>query len=151
MDVWSEVASCEVLGLERLRSAAAASPRPDDIECPLCKAVKQGPCRESFYPFEACLQQCEKTGEDSMSTCNPPFMAMMGCMAQHKEVYEEIFDRLASSTSGGGGGGGGGGNEVETSPSRYVSEKRATEALAKGSSNDKVPNSAPLHSSQVDR
>jgi hypothetical protein len=106
-------------------------------ECPLCRAVKEGPCIDSFYPFEACLQRCDKSGEDAMTACNPPFMDMMGCMAQHQEAYEAIFSRMAKGAramGGGGGGGGskgggGGGGAPAAQVQRYKNAERAAAAL----------------------
>ena len=97
-------------------------------ECALCKAVKAGPCRESFYPFEACLERCETMGEDAASTCNSSFMAMMSCMAKHKEAYEIIFESLSAKTKTADG------DEESLSPPetdrRYVNSHRAKAALA---------------------
>ena len=110
-------------------------------ECPLCRAVKEGPCIDSFYPFEACLQRCDKSGEDAMTACNPPFMDMMGCMAQHQEAYEAIFSRMAKGaramggggegggSKGGGGGGGGGGGAPAAQVQTYKNAERAAAAL----------------------
>jgi len=52
------------------------------VECPLCAMVKAGPCKESFYPFEACLDRCAESEEKASEACKEPFMDMMRCMAK---------------------------------------------------------------------
>jgi hypothetical protein len=60
-------------------------------ECPLCAMVKAGPCRDSFYPFESCLNRCEASGEDPSDSCRAPFAAMMQCIVQHPRAYAKFL------------------------------------------------------------
>jgi len=60
-------------------------------ECPLCAMVKAGPCRDSFFPFEACLDRCEASGEDPSLACREPFANMMKCITQHPKEYAKFL------------------------------------------------------------
>ena len=62
----------------------------DDSECPLCAMVKAGPCRELFFPFEACLEKCDTDGKDPVEGCRKQFMEMMQCINRFPEEYKRI-------------------------------------------------------------
>ena len=73
--------------------ARAQLPNETPAECPLCVMVKAGPCRESFYPFESCLNRCDASGEDPAETCRAPFAAMMQCIVQHPDAYAKFLGK----------------------------------------------------------
>jgi len=70
---------------------ASKTPNEKPAECPLCAMVKAGPCRDSFFPFEACLDRCEASNEDASLACREPFANMMKCITQHPKEYANFL------------------------------------------------------------
>lgn len=76
----------------KVEAETATQPSSEaSAECPLCAMVKAGPCRDSFFPFEACLDRCEASGEDPSLACREPFANMMKCITQHPKEYAKFL------------------------------------------------------------
>lgn len=56
-----------------------------ESECPVCRYMKAGPCREAFLVWDACVQGISADGD--VTECFPPTVAMMSCMRGH-EYYD---------------------------------------------------------------
>ena len=56
-----------------------------ETECPVCRFMKAGPCREAFLVWDACVQGIAADGD--VTECFPPTVAMMACMRGH-EYYD---------------------------------------------------------------
>jgi len=63
----------------------AAAAAADSRECPVCKYMKGGPCKEQFLVWDACVQGMGD--DDDVSVCFPVTVAMMACMRQ-SEYYD---------------------------------------------------------------
>lgn len=55
------------------------------VECPVCKFMKGGPCKEQFLLWDACVQGMKE--EDDLSVCFPVTVDMMKCMRNY-EYYD---------------------------------------------------------------
>jgi len=72
----------------------------DAYECPFCTMIKAGPCRAKFFPFNDCIDRCEKTGEESETACRESFTAMIECVAAHPNEYKKLIEELENTGSG---------------------------------------------------
>lgn len=78
---------------EQSAAPAAASAAGDEAkaECPVCKYMKAGPCKEEFLEWDACVQSAD---EESLHTkCFPTTCKMMNCMKKH-----EYYDIMTAGT-----------------------------------------------------
>jgi hypothetical protein len=62
----------------------------EETECPLCKYIKSGPCKEHFLAWEACVN--EKTDEE-IAQCFSLTGEMMRCFKDH-----EYYDMMTAGT-----------------------------------------------------
>ena len=60
-------------------------------ECPICKYMRAGPCRDEFLAWDACVQSA--TEETLASQCFAATSSMMKCMRQH-----EYYDIMTAGT-----------------------------------------------------
>jgi intermembrane space import and assembly protein 40 len=54
-------------------------------ECPICRFLKGGPCKEEFLAWDGCLKSL--TSKDDLHTCYQQTKTMMTCMQQY-EYYD---------------------------------------------------------------
>lgn len=54
-------------------------------ECPVCKYMKGGPCKDEFIAWDSCIGNLKEDQE--LTECFEPTKAMMKCMQQH-EYYD---------------------------------------------------------------
>lgn len=57
----------------------------DPDECPMCRYMKGGPCRDSFIAWDACIKGLGEN--DELNVCFQQTKEMMRCM-QHHEYYD---------------------------------------------------------------
>jgi hypothetical protein len=72
-------------------SGAAEEKQEEQSECPVCKYMKAGPCREEFLAWDFCVQSADETNLHTKcfsATCN-----MMNCMKKH-----EYYDIMTAGT-----------------------------------------------------
>jgi len=72
----------------------------EPYECPFCTMIKAGPCRAKFFPFNDCMDRCEKTGEESETACREAFTAMIECVAAHPNEYKKLIEELENTGTG---------------------------------------------------
>lgn len=54
-------------------------------ECPLCTYMLNGPCREVFIPFKACLDRSGNTDEqEDLRACEPLAAVLNDCIMKHR-------------------------------------------------------------------
>jgi hypothetical protein len=63
----------------------------DDRECPVCKYMKAGPCREQFEKWDNCVQGL--TDAEDLAKCFDITVSMMECMRSH-----EYYDMMTAGT-----------------------------------------------------
>lgn len=63
----------------------------DAAECPVCRYMKGGPCKDAFIAWDDCVQKAAP--EDLSTTCFKLTCAMMKCMKQH-----EYYDIMSAGT-----------------------------------------------------
>lgn len=61
----------------------------DEDECPVCRYIKKGPCKEQFTEFDKCMQSIEK--DSDVLACAEVTKTMMQCFLQH-----EYYDIMAA-------------------------------------------------------
>jgi hypothetical protein len=66
-------------------SASEGADDGDKAECPVCKFMKGGPCKEQFLVWDACVQGMKE--DEDLSTCFPVTVKMMECM-RNFEYYD---------------------------------------------------------------
>jgi hypothetical protein len=66
-------------------SAAKADKEAEQAECPVCKFMKGGPCKEQFLVWDECVQGMKE--DDDLSVCFPATVKMMECMREF-EYYD---------------------------------------------------------------
>eukprot|EP00618_Florenciella_parvula_P034008 CAMPEP_0119466694 /NCGR_PEP_ID=MMETSP1344-20130328/1236_1 /TAXON_ID=236787 /ORGANISM="Florenciella parvula, Strain CCMP2471" /LENGTH=159 /DNA_ID=CAMNT_0007499025 /DNA_START=33 /DNA_END=512 /DNA_ORIENTATION=- len=62
--------------------------------------IKAGPCRAKFFPFNDCMDRCEKTGEETETACREAFTAMIECVAAHPNEYKKLIEELENTGTG---------------------------------------------------
>jgi hypothetical protein len=72
-------------GASAAASASEGAEESDKAECPVCKFMKGGPCKEQFLVWDACVQGMKE--DDDLSTCFPVTVKMMECMRNY-EYYD---------------------------------------------------------------
>ena len=73
------------LGLEAAGEKEAA-------ECPVCRFMKSGPCKEPFLVWDACVQGIKEDGD--VTECFPSTVEMMKCMREY-----EYYDIMTANSS----------------------------------------------------
>ena len=63
----------------------------DDRECPVCKYMKAGPCREQFEKWDSCVQGLSDA--EDLAKCFDITVSMMECMRAH-----EYYDMMTAGT-----------------------------------------------------
>lgn len=63
----------------------------DDRECPVCKYMKAGPCREQFEKWDTCVQGLADA--EDLAKCFDVTVSMMECMRSH-----EYYDMMTAGT-----------------------------------------------------
>ncbi|RLN51596.1 hypothetical protein BBJ29_007289 [Phytophthora kernoviae] len=61
-------------------------------ECGFCKFMKAGPCGKEFTAWEACLDQCKKSGDDFIERCGAQTLALRDCVDVNPEYYHVLND-----------------------------------------------------------
>ncbi|KAG7385918.1 hypothetical protein PHYBOEH_008863 [Phytophthora boehmeriae] len=61
-------------------------------ECGFCKFMKAGPCGKEFTAWEACLDQCKKSGDDFIEKCGAQTLALRDCVDANPEYYHVLND-----------------------------------------------------------
>lgn len=98
-----EIIAHEHEEISKEAAAQSQEDKEDAAECPVCKYIKGGPCKEEFIVWDTCLKALKE--EDELHTCFPATKAMMTCMRKYEYYdimvagtdYEKIESAAASS------------------------------------------------------
>jgi hypothetical protein len=76
---------------KKVAAGVGSAAEEEQSECPVCKYIKAGPCREEFLAWDACVQSADET--NLHTKCFSATCDMMNCMKKH-----EYYDIMTAGT-----------------------------------------------------